>query len=150
MIKFLFVISSIILFTGFIMPEESINIFISNIYSIAIFSVVILIIFLTLFLISKIFIRRGKKNRTDSNYSDAKPRIPGQVFSLNKDTDILKTLLVTGILFVLMVLLVLLIMLSMYFVTNFKMDSALYMIFAIVFLILVLTVYIVKSKIIRK
>ncbi len=128
------------------MPEESINIFISNIYAIVIFTGVFLVIFLVLFLLSRFFKRksRGKKSRKAAGTPD------GITFILRKDTGLSATLFVAGLLFVSVVSIFLLIMLSVYFVTSFQVDRSLYMIFLIVFFVLLATVYVIRSKILKR
>ncbi|MCL5071183.1 MAG: hypothetical protein M1308_09845 [Actinobacteria bacterium] len=130
------------------MPASAHNKIISNIYATAIFTGVFIIIFLVLFLLSRTFIRKAKKTAKRSseeislqNYSS---------YSLKKDTGLLKTLLVTGLIFVLTVFFIFLILLSMYFADNFIMGGSLYLIFIIIFLILVITVYVIKSGIINR
>jgi hypothetical protein len=130
------------------MPEESINIFISNIYTIAVFTGVFTILFLFLFILSRIFILRSKKNAKHTK-STGLPT-SGMAFSLltlNKDVNILKNLFITGLIFVLSIFFIILILLTFYLANNFKMDSGLYMIIAIVVLIIAIAVYVVKSRI---
>jgi hypothetical protein len=67
--------------------------------------------------------------------------------TLNKDINILKNLLFAGLIFVLSIFFIILILLTFYLANNFKMDSSLYMIIAIVFLIIAVAVYVVKSRI---
>jgi len=127
------------------MPEESINIFISNIYAIAIFTGVFIILFLFLFILSRVFILRSKKNTKPTG--DSAPGPASSLLTLNKDINILKNLFVAGLIFVLSIFFIILILLTFYLANNFKMDSSLYMIIAIVFLIIAIAVYVVKSRI---
>ncbi len=130
------------------MPEESINIFISNIYAIAVFTGVFIILFIFLFILSRIFVLRSKKHK--KHLKSAVIYESGQTSSLltlNKDINILKNLFVAGLIFVLSIFFIILLLLTFYLANNFKMDSSLYMIIAIVFLILVIAVYVVKSRI---
>ena len=128
------------------MPEESINIFISNLYAVAIFTGLFVVFFLILFLISRIFITRSIPQKSK------KPSDTGSIksFVLHTDTSLTKTLFIAGIIFVNIIFLILLMMLSLYFVTNFQVDKSLYMVFFIVFLILLTTVYVIRSKIIKR
>ena len=130
------------------MPEESINIFISNIYAIAVFTGVFIILFLFLFILSRIFILRSKKNaKHTKSAGDSAPGPASSLLTLNKDINILKNLFVAGLIFVLSIFFIILILLTFYLANNFKMDSSLYMIIAIVFLIVAIAVYVVKSRI---
>jgi amino acid transporter len=130
------------------MPEESINIFISNIYAIAVFTGVFIILFIFLFILSRIFILRSKKHTKHlKSAGDSAPGPTPSLLTLNKDINILKNLFIAGLIFVLSIFFIILILLSFYVANNFKMDSSLYMIIAIVFLILAIAVYVVKSRI---
>lgn len=130
------------------MPEESINIFISNIYAVAIFTGVFIILFLFLFILSRILVLRSKKREKHSKTAgDFGSGPSSSLLTLNKDINLLKNLFVAGLIFVLSVFFIILILLSFYLANNFKMDSSLYMIIAIIFLILAIAVYVVKSKI---
>ena len=132
------------------MPGESINIFISNIYAIAVFTGVFVALFLFLFILSRIFVLKSKKRSKHLNLNIAAGDASSQTSSLltlNKDINILKNLFVAGLVFVLSVFFIILILLTFYLANNFKIDSSLYMIFAIVFLILAIAVYVVKSRI---
>ena len=128
------------------MPEESINIFIDNIYAIAIFTGVFLVIFLVLFLLSRFFRKKstGKKSKKSISVRDT------GYFILHRDTSLPATLFVAGLIFVSIVFLFLLIILSVYFVTSFQVDRSLYMVFLLVFLILLVTVYVIRSKILKR
>jgi hypothetical protein len=125
------------------MPEESINIFISNIYAIAVFTGVFIILFMFLFILSRIFVLRSKKHSKHLKSADAPA--PGlaasSLLTLNKDINLLKNLFVAGLIFIILILL------TFYLANNFKMDSSLYTIILIVFLILAIAVYVVKSRI---
>ena len=130
------------------MPEESINIFISNIYATAIFTGVFLILFLFLFILSRVFILRSKRHTKHIKpASDSEPGPSYSLLTLNKDINILKNLFIAGLIFVLSIFYIILILLTFYLAKNFKMDSSLYMIIAIVFFILAIAVYVVKSRI---
>lgn len=134
------------------MPEESINIFISNIYAAAIFTGILFLIFLFLFCLSRIFISRtGKKVRKDLTESAKAPDMQGfSSYSINKDIYAAKNLIVLGLIFVFTVFFILLILLTMHFITSFRIDGSTYLIFAIIFLMIVLTVYVVKTRIIDR
>ncbi|HEX7560837.1 MAG TPA: hypothetical protein VF347_01475 [Candidatus Humimicrobiaceae bacterium] len=130
------------------MPEESINIFISNIYAIAVFTGVFIILFLFLFILSRVFVLRSKKNAKHTMPAgDSASGPASSLLTLNKDINILKNLFIAGLIFVLSIFFIILILLTFYLANNFKMDSSLYMIIAIVFLIIAIAVYVVKSRI---
>ena len=130
------------------MPEESINIFISNIYTVTIFTGVFIILFGFLFILSRIFILRSKKHEKHLRpISDSGSGLSSSSLSLNKDINLLKNLFVAGLIFVLSVFFIILVLLSFYLANNFKIDSSLYMIIVIIFLVLAVAVYVVKSRI---
>ena len=128
------------------MPEESINIFISNIYAIVIFAGIFLAIFFILFLLSRLFKRKSRSKKS----SKAAGTADGISFIQRKDTGLSATLFVAGLLFVSVVFLFLLIILSVYFVTSFQVDRSLYLVFLIVFFILLATIYVIRSKILKR
>jgi len=151
------------------MSEESINIFVSNIYSIAAFAAVFLFVFIFLFLLSRFLIYKSKKKIYITTDTD-NLKLPGgklkvvefkgesekskssgfSLYDLKKDVNILKALFVIGLIFIFTIFFIFLVMLSLYFATNIKGGGSLYLILTIVFLILVVTVYTVKSKIINR
>ena len=139
------------------MPEESINIFISNIYSIAIFVAVAFFIFIVLFLASRFFIYNRKKNELFHKLEQADRQAPKSStagkysgFHLNKDIYLAKNLFVFGIVFILVIFFILLLLLTLNFTANFQLGSGLFLIIGIVFLIIFTVVYFVKSKFITK
>jgi len=131
------------------MPEESINIFISNIYAIAVFTGVFIILFIFLFILSRIFVLRSKKRSKHLNPAGDSASGPAasSLLTLNKDINLLKNLFVAGLIFILSVFFIILVLLSFYLANNFKIDSSLYMIIVIIFLVLAVAVYVVKSRI---
>jgi hypothetical protein len=130
------------------MPEESINIFISNIYSTAIFTAVFALLFLFMLAVSKIL--KAKTGAKIKNIEDPAQRGFFNPYEINKDTGYLKTVFVAGTVFIMAVLFIFLIILTVYFANNFIIDSSLYLIFITVFLILAITVYLIKSRIISR
>lgn len=144
------------------MPEESINIFITNIYTVAIFTGVFLFIFLILFLISKRLNTRAKnikslnQQETDSIFSREpahKNSIPDKygstLFRLGKDTSLIKTLFTLSLIFIFILFFLLIIILTFHFTLSFKMDGGFYLIFLLIFIIFVSAVYAIKSGIIK-
>lgn len=139
------------------MPEESINIFISNIYSIAIFIAIVLFVFIILFLISRFFIYTRKKKELFHKLEQADHQTPKSLtvekysgFHLNKDIYLAKNLFVFGIVFILVIFFILLLLLALNFTANFQIGGGLFLIIGIVFLIIFTVVYFVKSKFITK
>jgi amino acid transporter len=139
------------------MPEESINIFISNIYSIAIFIAIVLFIFIILFLTSRFFIYNRKNKELfhkleQSGHQTPKSLTVGKYsgFHLNKDIYLAKNLFVFGIVFILVIFFILLLLLALNFTAKFQMGGGLFLIIGIVFLIIFTAVYFVKSKFITK
>ena len=143
------------------MPEESINIFISNIYAIAIFTGFFAAIFLVLFMVSRILINRSKKFEADWKEDNLQVKEmrqqerqqdsqTGSMMIVRKDIFIKKNLFISGLLFICAIFFIILILLSYLFATNFRMEGSFYIILSIIFLIIVMTVYIVKSKIIER
>jgi hypothetical protein len=130
------------------MPEESINIFISNIYSTAIFTAVFALLFLFMFAVSRILMKKtGEKIKILKTNPSRRVFNP---YEINKDTGYLKTVFVAGTVFIMAVLFIFLIILTVYFANNFIIGSSLYLIFITVFLILAITVYLIKSRIISR
>lgn len=138
------------------MPEESINIFITNIYSIAIFIAVVFFIFVILFLLSRFFIYNRKSSEPvhKPEYAEQVPKhLPAGKYSgfhLNKDIYLTKNLYVFGILFILVIFFILLLLLVLNFSVRFQMNRSLLLIIGIVFLIIFGAVYFVKSRFITK
>jgi len=135
------------------MPEESINIFISNIYSIVIFIAVAFFIFIILFLLSRFFIYNRKKKELSHKLDQASFQEPQSInagkysgFHLNKDIYLAKNLFNFGIVFILVIFFVLLLLLALDFAVKFQMGGGLFLIIGIVFLIIITAVYFVKSR----
>jgi len=139
------------------MPEESINIFISNIYSIAIFIAIVLFIFIILFLMSRFFIYNRKNKELFHKLEQADHQAPKSLtvgnysgFHLNKDIYLAKNLFVFGIVFILVIFFILLLLLVLNFTANFQIGGGLFLIIGIIFLMIFTVVYFVKSKFITK
>src|SRR4030042_2449036 len=117
------------------MPEESINIFITNIYSIAIFIAVVFFIFIILFLLSRFFIYNRKSKEPVHKPEYAEQQAPKHLhagkysgFHLNKDIYLTKNLYVFGIVFVLVIFFILLLLLALNFTANFQIGGGLFII----------------------
>lgn len=139
------------------MPEESINIFISNIYSITIFIAIVLTIFIVLFLMSRFFIYNRKKkelpyrpDQSDRQISKSPTVGKYSGFYLNKDIYLAKNLFVFGIIFILVIFFVLLLLLALNFTVKFQIGGGLFLIIWLISLIIFTAVYFVKSKFITK
>lgn len=137
------------------MPEESINLYISNISSLILFIAVAVFIFLVLFLISKIIIfRNRKKNIEDFKFyriegeGKESNKISGLLF-LKKDIYIKKNIFIFGLVFISSIFFVLLITLVLSFATQIQLGMSLFVIVGLLFLLLVISIYIIKSKIIN-
>ncbi|MCL4418130.1 MAG: hypothetical protein M1365_15835 [Actinobacteria bacterium] len=139
------------------MPEESINIFVSNIYSITIFIAIVLTIFIVLFLMSRFFIYNRKKKELPYKPEQADQQISKSStvgkysgFYLNKDIYLVKNLFVFGIIFILVIFFVLLLLLTLNFTVKFQIGGGLFLIIWLISLIIFTAVYFVKSKFITK
>lgn len=139
------------------MPEESINIFISNIYSIVIFIAIVFFIFIILFLLSRFFIynRNNKElfHKSDQeSYQAPKSLTVGKYsgFHLNKDIYLAKNLFNFGIVFILVIFFILLLLLALDFAVKFQMGGSVFLIIGIIFLMIFTVIYFVKSKFITK
>jgi hypothetical protein len=137
------------------MPEESINLYISNISSLILFIAVAVFIFLVLFLISKIIIfRNRKKNIEDFKFyriegeGKESNKISGLLF-LKKDIYIKKNIFIFGLVFISSIFFVLLITLVLSFATQIQLGMSLFVIVGLLFLLLVISIYIIKSKMIN-
>jgi hypothetical protein len=139
------------------MPEESINIFISNIYSIVIFMAIVFLIFIILFLLSRFFIyNRSNKElfhkSEQESYQVPKSSTVGKYsgFHLNKDIYLTKNLFNFGIVFIMVIFFILLLLLALDFAVKFQMSGGVFLIIGIIFLMIFTVVYFVKSKFITK
>ena len=139
------------------MPEESINIFIRNIYSITIFMAIVFFIFIVLFLISRFFIY-NRNNRQlfhelkQAGQQSQKILTAGKYsgFHLNKDIYLVKNLFVFGIVFNMVIFFILLLLLTLSFTVKFQIGGDLFLTIGIVFLIIIAVFYFIKSKFITK
>ncbi len=128
------------------MPEESINIFINNIYAIAIFTGILLVVFLILFLVSRLFFKRSNHEKSKESLTIKEPKS----FILHSDPGMSRTIFAAGLIFINIIFLVLLVFLSIYFATNFRVDKSLYTLILIVFLIILSAAYVIRSGIFRR
>ena len=141
------------------MPEESVAAYINNITTFIIFTTVILFSFLLIFLLSRFFIYRNKSSyhkidiknedlasykHNSNNYSEKKSKY---LLYLKKDPYLVKNLFVFGLLFVFNIFFIFLI-LVLNFVQQFQIGRDLFLILGFLIFLTVISVYIVKSKII--
>jgi len=135
------------------MPEESINIFISNIYTVAIFTGVFNLIFIVLFLVSRSLHSASARLKTEISGDAAKTDSTGRealsLFITRKDIFLPKTLFALGLIFIYTLFFLLIIIFSIHFTTSVKIDGGIYIIFLLVFLIILCSVYAVRSKIFK-
>lgn len=137
------------------MPEESINLYISNISSLILFIAVVVFIFLVLFLISKVIIFRSRKKNIEASEfyrieeeGKKSNKISGLLF-LKKDIYIKKNIFTFGLVFIFSIFFVLLITLVLSFATQIQLGMSLFVIIGLLFLLLVISIYIIKSKMIN-
>jgi len=137
------------------MPEESINLYISNISSLVLFIAVVVFIFLVLFLISKVIIFRSRKKNSKAfkfyrieGEGKKSNKISGLLF-LKKDIYIKKNIFIVGLVFIFSIFFVLLIALILSFATQIQLGTNLFAVLGLLFLLLVISIYIIKSKIIN-
>jgi hypothetical protein len=138
-----------------LMPEESINLYISNISSLILFIAVVVFIFLVLFLISKVIIFRSRKKNNEAfkfhriEGEGKKPKKISGLLFLKKDIYIKKNIFIFGLVFIFSIFFVLLITLVLSFATQIQLGMSLFVIVGLLFLLLVISIYIIKSKIIN-
>jgi len=129
------------------MPEESIAAYINNIIAFTLFIAVITFIFAMLFLLSRTLIHKtGRKN------IELKKEIfsirSSDIFSYKKEPYQLKNIFILGTVFIIIIIFTIFI----FAVFNYSRDPApglnLYLIIGIVFYLILMVIYLVKSKII--
>jgi len=137
------------------MPEESINLYISNISSLILFIVVAVFIFLVLFLISRVIIFRSRKKNGEAfkfyriEDEGKKPNNISGLLFLKKDIYIKKNIFILGLVFIFSIFFVLLIALILSFATQIQLGTNLFTVLGLLFLLLAISLYIIKSKIIN-
>lgn len=128
------------------MPEESLNLYISNIYAIVIFTIVVIFIFIMLFLISRFFIYSiHNKTFSENGYKVRK----AELYKVKKDINLSKNIFIFGIVFIFIIFFILLILLTLNFASNFKVGDSLYLLLGIIFLLIAISVYLVKSEVLK-
>ncbi|MEA2016536.1 MAG: hypothetical protein U9O59_07560 [Actinomycetota bacterium] len=134
------------------MPEESIAAYINNIGTFAIFIVILVSLFAIIFLISTILARRNKKEE-DAGIEKARKEIgcPGGVGNGNyrRDPYTEKNAFILGTLFVNVIIFLILIIAVFNYTSRPSINLNLYLIAGILFYLILMAIYLVKSKIIN-
>jgi len=130
------------------MPEESIAAYVNNIIAFTLFIAVIAFIFFMLFLLSRILVRRtGRKDNMELK-KEIFPAGSQDLLSYKKDPYHLKNIFILGTVFVIIIIFIFFILA----VFNYSRDPVsglnLYLIIGIVFCLILMIIYLVKSKII--
>lgn len=135
------------------MPEESIAAYLNNIITFIIFIIVIASIFVLIFLLSRTLTRKAS-NRNDFKDIGIKEEVaaPGQrniMPDYKEDPNQRKNIFILGVIFIVIILFILLILCVYNFSMNPSAGLNLFSIIGIIFNLIFVTVYIVKSKIIN-
>jgi len=130
------------------MPEQSIASYISNLTSLGIMILIALFLFLIIFIISKILIKTGKKNKHPDDLKENKS-FSNKVVVLNKDPNIFINLVALSFFFLIFLIFILLSLFFLIFkeLISIKL-SLVFIIFVLVFMITT-SIYVVKSKIFK-
>ncbi|MGM0365654.1 MAG: hypothetical protein ACQEP5_03860 [Actinomycetota bacterium] len=115
------------------MLEETIGAYIDNIFKFIIFIGVSLLVFLALFLIAKKSRKSGRGIRF-----------------FKKDPLLLKNLFALGLIFVMLLLFVLLVSNIIVLIVEFQLGAPLYILIGFLFILLLISAYIVKSRILSR
>ncbi|MBA7564913.1 hypothetical protein ES708_06582 [subsurface metagenome] len=130
------------------MPEESIAAYINNITAFTLFIAVITFIFALLFLLSRTLIHKtGRRNNIELK-KEIFPTRSSDIYSYKKEPYQLKNIFILGTVFIIVIVFTFFI----FAVFNYSRDPArglnLYLIIGIVFYLILMVIYLVKSKII--
>jgi len=127
------------------MPEESVAAYVNNIMAFALFTAVIILVFVALFLLSRTLIYRvGSKQRTE----------PEKEFSLyrpvnyRRDPNRFKNMFILGTIFISIVFFIFLIISVLNYAVEPAVGLNLYLIGGMIFYFILIAAYIVKSGII--
>jgi len=131
-----------------IMPEESIAAYINNIIAFTLFIAVITFIFAMFFLLSRALTHKtGRRNNIELK-KEIFPTRSSDIFSYKKEPYQLKNIFILGTVFIIIIIFIFFI----FAVFNYSRDLApglnLYLIIGIVFYLILMVIYLVKSKII--
>jgi len=130
------------------MPEQSIASYISNLASLGIMILIALFLFLLIFIISKILIKSGRKNRQQEDLKENK-NLSNKVVVLNKDPNIFVNLAAVSFFFLIFLIFVLLSLFFLIFRELISVRLSLFFIIFVLIFIISASVYVVKSKIFR-
>lgn len=130
------------------MPEESIAAYINNIIAFTLFIAVITFIFAMFFLLSRTLTHKtGRRNNIELK-KEIFPNRSSDIFSYKKEPYQLKNIFILGTVFIIIIIFTFFI----FAVFNYSRDPApglnLYLIIGIVFYLILMVIYLVKSKII--
>ncbi len=130
------------------MPEESIAAYVNNIITFTLFIVIIVFIFGILFLLSHILVRRTGSRENTELKGETFPSGSLNLFNYKRDPYRVKNIFILGVIFIVVITFIFFIIA----VFNYSKDPAaglnLYLIIGIVFYLVLMAVYLVKSKII--
>ena len=130
------------------MPEESIAAYINNIIAFTLFIAVITFIFAILFLLSRTLIHKtGRRNNIELK-KEIFPTSSSDIYSYKKEPYQLKNIFILSTVFIIIIIFTFLI----FAVLNYSREPSsglnLYLIIGIVFYLILMVIYLVKSKII--
>ena len=127
------------------MPEESVAAYVNNIITFALFTAVIILVFIALFLLSRTLIYRiGSKQRIEPG----KEISPYRPVNYKRDPYRLKNMFILGLIFISIVFFIFLVISVLNYAREPALGLNLYLIAGMIFYFILIAVYIVKSRII--
>lgn len=130
------------------MPEESIAAYVNNIITLTLFVAVIAFIFTFLFLLSHILIcRTGSRENIELKEGKFSSR-PFGLLNYKRDPYQVKNIFILGVIFIVVIIFIFFIFAVFNYSKNPAAGLNLYLIVGIVFYLILMAVYLVKSKII--
>ena len=134
------------------MPEESIAAYFNNIITLVIFIIVLAFIFALIFLLSYILTRRAGSGNGFKDIRIKEEVIPFEhrniISDYKEDPNQQKNIFILGIIFIIMIFFILLILFVFNFSRNPSINLNLFLFIGIIFNLILITIYLVKSKII--
>jgi len=130
------------------MPEESIAAYISNIITFTIFIAVIIFAFIMLFLLSRILIYRTGRRYYIKPKKEIFPGKSIYLMNYKKDPYQLKNIFILSTVFTFTIFFIFLILAVMDYIRQFEPGLNLFLIIGIVFYLILMIIYLVRSKII--
>ncbi|MBM3702826.1 MAG: hypothetical protein FJW63_07575 [Actinobacteria bacterium] len=131
-----------------IMPEESIAAYINNIIAFTLFIAVITFIFAMFFLLSRALTHKtGRRNNIELKKENF-PTRSSDIFSYKKEPYQLKNIFILGTVFIIIIIFIFFIFAVFNYSRDLAPDLNLYLIIGIVFYLILMVIYLVKSKII--